>query len=46
MTAIKKESEVDIVTSVTYLRGLDINGKSVKIATSDVTGGINWYGNE
>ena len=43
---IKKESEVDIVTSVTYLRGLDINGKSVKIATSDVTGGLNWYGNE
>ena len=43
---IKKENELDVVTSVAYLRGLDINGKSVKIATSDVTGGINWYGNE
>ena len=46
MTTIKKESEVDVVTSVAYLRGLDINGKSVKIVTSDVTGGLNWYGNE
>ena len=43
---IKTESEVDIVTSAAYLRGLDINGKSVKIATSDVTSGLNWYGDE
>ena len=42
---IKKESELDPVKAVQYLRGVGANGNSVNIAVSDVISGLNWYGN-
>ena len=43
---ITDESKFDTVNEVQYLRGIDKNGNSVKVATSIVTDVLNWYGNE
>ena len=40
------EKNLNEVAAVAYLRGIDKEGNSVKVATSNVTGGLNWYGNE
>ena len=45
MAAIIEKSLTE-VAAVAYLRGIDKNGNSVKVATSNVTDGLNWYGNE
>ena len=45
MSAIIEKSLTE-VAAVAYLRGIDKNGNSVKVATSNVTDGLNWYGNE
>ena len=43
-TEIKKEKDMTTVNAVAYLRGIDANGNSVKIAVSDVTSGLDYYG--
>ena len=40
------EKNLNEVAAVAYLRGIDNEGNSVKVATSNVTDGLNWYGNE
>ena len=40
------EKNLNEVAAVAYLRGIDDEGNSVKVATSNVTDGLNWYGNE
>ena len=40
------EKNLNEVAAVAYLRGIDKEGNSVKVATSNVTDGLNWYGNE
>ena len=45
MAAIIEKSLTE-VAAVAYLRGIDNEGNSVKVATNNVTDGLNWYGNE
>ena len=40
------EKNLTEVAAVAYLRGIDNEGNSVKVATNYVTYGLNWYGNE
>ena len=40
------EKNLNEVAAVAYLRGIDDEGNSVKVATNNVTNGLNWYGNE
>lgn len=40
------EKNLTEVAAVAYLRGIDNEGNSVKVATNNVTDGLNWYGNE
>lgn len=46
MTGTKLEKDLKEVMAVAFLRGIDVDGNSVKIATKNVTDSIGWYGAE